>query len=183
MKATETLKYEHEVILMVLKASEDDIQTFEKTGKVNRIRIEKMVDFFRNFADSCHHAKEEKLLFVKMNEKGISSDGGPIAIMLNDHEIGRGYIRAIAKALEQSESGDSEAVKTIFRNLKSYVNLLRAHINKENYILFPMADKLLKPEDQKALSEAFEKVESEETGEGVHEKYLKLAHELTRHND
>ena len=118
-----------------------------------------------------------------MNEQGLSRDGGPIAVMLNDHEIGRGYIREIAKAIEQSGSGDPDANKAIFRNLKSYVNLLRAHINKENYILFPMADKLLKWEDQKALSEAFEKVESEETDEGVHEKYYKLAHELSRHDE
>jgi len=63
-------------------------------------------------------------------------------------------------------------------NLRSYVQLLRAHINKENAVLFPMADQMLSPESQKELIEAFEIVESDEIGEGVHEKYHKLANEL-----
>jgi hemerythrin-like domain-containing protein len=41
-----------------------------------------------------------------------------------------------------------------------------------------MADRVFTPEDQEALGEAFEKVEAEEMGERVHEKYHKLAHEL-----
>jgi len=58
------------------------------------------------------------------------------------------------------------------------VALLRAHIDKEDNVLFPMADQLLTAADQKELTEAFEKVEAEEIGEGVHDKYHQLAHEL-----
>jgi hemerythrin-like domain-containing protein len=57
---------------------------------------------------------------------------------------------------------------------------LRAHIDKENNILFPMADQLFTPKDQEELIEAFEKVEAEEMGEGVHEKYHQLAHDLAK---
>jgi len=41
-----------------------------------------------------------------------------------------------------------------------------------------MANRLLTARDQDELTEAFEKVEREEMGEGVHEKYHQLAHEL-----
>ena len=58
--------------------------------------------------------------------------------------------------------------------------MLRAHINKEDNILYPMADQLFTAEDQTALNEAFEQVEAQEMGEGVHEKYHRLAHELTK---
>jgi hemerythrin-like domain-containing protein len=64
--------------------------------------------------------------------------------------------------------------------LAGYVDLLRAHIGKEDNILYPMADKMLTPEDQKTLAEAFERVETVETGTGVHEKYHKLADEIVR---
>jgi hemerythrin-like domain-containing protein len=42
-----------------------------------------------------------------------------------------------------------------------------------------MADKIFTEKDQQSLSDAFDKVEAEEMGEGVHEKYHKLAHELS----
>ena len=41
-----------------------------------------------------------------------------------------------------------------------------------------MADKILTAGDQAALSEAFEKAETDEMGEGTHEKYHQLAKEL-----
>ena len=62
MTPTETLKHEHRVILLVLDAAEREVASIEKTGKVQADKLQKMLDFFRNFADRCHHAKEEKLL-------------------------------------------------------------------------------------------------------------------------
>jgi len=58
--------------------------------------------------------------------------------------------------------------------------MLRNHIEKEDNILYPMGDRLFSQEDQQSLSEAFEKIEKEEMGEGVHEKYHQLAHELAK---
>ena len=49
---------------------------------------------------------------------------------------------------------------------------------REDHILYPMADQLLLPEDQRALEAEFERVEREEIGVGVHEKYQELAHRL-----
>jgi len=56
--------------------------------------------------------------------------------------------------------------------------LLRPHINKENNILFAMADNVLTAEDQKHLAHEFERFEKEDTGVGVHEAMLKLLVEL-----
>jgi hypothetical protein len=42
---------------------------------------------------------EEKRLFVKMSERGLPLSGGPLAVMLHEHEEGRRLIRAAADAL------------------------------------------------------------------------------------
>ena len=63
-------------------------------------------------------------------------------------------------------------------SLLAYAKLLRRHIQKEDNVLYPMADRVLTGQDQQALAEAFEKVEAQEIGQGVHEKYHRLAHEL-----
>jgi hemerythrin-like domain-containing protein len=55
---------------------------------------------------------------------------------------------------------------------------MRLHIDKENKVLFPLADRLFTPADQQALLQDFDKHEAEEIGAGVHERYHQLAHEL-----
>jgi len=178
MNPTEILKKEHKIVLLVLNGAEREAKAIQDTNKINVEKISRMVDFFRNFTDKCHHAKEEKYLIVKMRERGISSESKPVAFLLKEHVKGREKVKAIAEALPKAGKGDSSAIKSVKDNLFTYVQLLRGHIDREDNILFPMADRIFSPEDQKALTEAFEKVEAEEMGEGVHEKYHKLAHEL-----
>jgi hemerythrin-like domain-containing protein len=114
-----------------------------------------------------------------MNEKGMPSESGPIAVMLKEHTEGRRRIKAIGEAIPKAQEGDTSALQTISENLDAYIQLLRNHIEKEDKVLYPMADKVFTEQDQQSLSEAFDKVEAEEMGEGVHEKYHKLAHDLS----
>ena len=179
MKPLEILKHEHKVILLVVEAAECEAQSIKKAGKVNAERIAKMVDFIRNFADKCHHAKEENQLFVIMEQHSFSMQTGPIAVMLSEHDKGRQMAKTISDSLSSAADGDKDAIRVIADNLRDYARLLRLHIEKEDNILYAMADSVLTDEEQKMLSEAFEKIENDEIGKGVHEKYHTLAHELS----
>ena len=178
MTPTETLKHEHQIILMVLGAAEGEAQSIQDSGQAHTGKVEQMVDLFRNFADRCHHAKEEDLLFVKMQERGVPVEGGPIGVMLAEHVEGRRLVKAVADALPGAASGDAPAITSIGDNLSAYARLLRAHICKEDYVLYPMADRIFTAEDQAWLTAEFDRVEAEEMGAGVHEKYHEMAHEL-----
>ena len=174
----ETLKHEHQIVLLVLRGAERAAQTLQSTGKIPFEDVDKMIDFFRTFVDRCHHAKEEKHLFVRMQERGMSRESGPIAVMLYEHEEGRRLVRAMAEALGLARKGGAHAAGTVRKSLSDYVNLLRAHIDKEDNVLYVMANRILTSEDQQELTKAFDKLETEEMGEGVHEKYHQLAHDL-----
>jgi hemerythrin-like domain-containing protein len=178
MTPTEILMHEHQIILLVLEGAEREARRIQETGSVHPETVDEMLDFFRNFADRCHHSKEEKLLFVRMEERGVPVQGGPIGAMLHEHDHGRNLVKTIASALPRAASGDSAATATVAESLLAYAQFLRAHINKEDSVLYPMADRLFTADDQRALFEAFERVEAEEMGEGVHEKYHELAHKL-----
>jgi hemerythrin-like domain-containing protein len=178
MIPTEILKHEHQVILMVLGAAEREASSIAAGHAVDVDRVAAMVDFIRTFADKCHHAKEEDLLFVKMIEKGFPREMGPIGVMLHEHELGRSYVRAVDEALAAAGRGEEAARTRVRDGLLGYAQLLRAHIEKEDSILYPMADRAFSEQDQDELLTAFERVEREEMGEGVHEKYHRLAHEL-----
>jgi hemerythrin-like domain-containing protein len=84
-------------------------------------------------------------------------------------------MRAAAEKLEAGEASAREAVVT---NARGYVILLQQHIMKEDNILFPMADRVIPVADHAKVAEDFERVEHEETGEGVHEKYLAMTASL-----
>jgi hemerythrin-like domain-containing protein len=178
MMPTETLRHEHEVILLVLQGAGREGKAAQQSGRCDLGRVEKMVDFFQMFVDRCHHSKEERFLFPAMRKRGIAVAGGPLGVMLREHDSGREHVKAIACALEGTKEGRLECAAPLGENLVGYAALLREHIGKENDVLFPLADKVLTAEDQIKLTTSFDKVESEEMGESVHEKYRQLAHEL-----
>jgi hemerythrin-like domain-containing protein len=174
---TQVLKDEHALILEALDAIERKVTALEAGAAPDRAYFEKAVHFLRTFADHCHHGKEENLLFKTMVDRGFPRQGGPIAVMLSEHETGRSFIRGMAEGAAALPT-DPAAARRIIENGRGYVALLRAHIDKENTILFPMADNVLTPEDQEHLEHEFERFEAEETGAGVHEAMLKLLDEL-----
>lgn len=178
MKPTDTLRHEHQVIEMVLDAAQDEIERMSHTGKVDPDRLRQFVEFFRFFADRCHHAKEEEYLFERLKERGLPADQGPIGVMLYEHEEGRKHIRGLEDGIENAAAGQEPAVRAVREHLQDFVDLLRSHISKENNILFVMADQLLTDRDQRELEEAFERVEAQEIGPDVHERYHQLAHQL-----
>jgi len=178
-KATGVLKQEHRVIEKVLAAVE---KLAGHPGLIPLEPWEMAIDFIRNFADKCHHLKEEGLLFPMLEEQGIPREGGPVGMMLMEHEEGRGYVRAMAAALSAAKGDAEGAKKQLVENARAYLRLLKEHIAKEDQILFEMADAHIDPQGQRRLLEQFEEHEREEMGPGVHEKYLEIANELERFN-
>jgi hemerythrin-like domain-containing protein len=174
-RATVLLSDEHRVIERVLAAME---RLTEKPATEFLASWKKALDFIRHFADQCHHFKEEKVLFPALEEHGIPNEGGPIGMMLQEHEEGRSYVRAMFDALGKIETGDQSAQAALCENARKYLHLLREHIQKEDDTLFRMADEVIPEDEQKQLLKRFEAHEAEELGLGAHEKYLKIAHEL-----
>jgi hemerythrin-like domain-containing protein len=129
-----------------------------------------LIEFFQLFADRCHHGKEEDLLFPLLEKKGMPRAGGPLAVMLHEHTLGRSFVRQMAQAAQDFAAGVSGAGRRWAEAAREYGGVLRAHIQKENDILFVMAERMLSEEEQAGLSEAFEQVEVEKMGAGTHER-------------
>lgn len=178
MKPTELLRQEHRVIERMLDCLQETADRAEAGKGFDSAAAEQMLEFFREFADRCHHGKEEGHLFPAMEAKGFPREGGPTGVMIYEHEQGRTLIRRMADALRAHSAGDASAQAAFTQAARAYCNLLRNHIDKEDQVLFVMADRAFSEEDQARLAAAFEKVETEEIGAGVHEKYHRLADEL-----
>lgn len=175
-KPTDELVHEHELVLLVVAAMEREVASIRGGGEVHRDRVAQMMDFTRSFTDGCHHTKEEKVLFPLLEARDQAA-GGPVSVMLAEHEAGRQAVRAVTEALPRAGE-DAEAREAVADNLALYAELLRLHIGKENTVLFPLAERVLGDEDKRRLAAEFERIEAEETGAGVHDRYHELAHAL-----
>jgi len=178
MNPTKVLSEEHRVIEVVLDVLEGIAAKAEEDNKLDKESAEQAVDFIRNFADRCHHGKEEDHLFTALVAKGMPREGGPVGQMEHEHVLGRQFVKGMADNIPAASTGDTRALGTYLSHARGYIQLLRAHIQKEDRVLFPMADRVLSEKEQQSLLATFETVESEHMGEGTHDKYLRLAETL-----
>jgi hemerythrin-like domain-containing protein len=148
---TDVLRDEHRVILRALDVLEMAAAQLVRGRPLPDGWWPEIIAWLRSFADKNHHAKEESSLFPAMVKAGVPSEGGPIAVMLEEHERGRALVRAM-----EAGAAAARAAKA-----REYVALLREHIDKENGVLFPMADAVLDDRAQGALAREFEAVEAE----------------------
>mgnify|MGYP000503477949 CR=1 FL=1 len=180
MEATDILKEEHRVIERVLASIEAGATRLMAAEPMSPSFFIDATDFIKGFADGCHHKKEEGVLFPAMEAAGVPAEGGPIAVMLAEHQEGRRLTAAMRAGAEKLQSGDIAARTAVADYALQYVALLRQHIAKEDNVLFPMADRAIQGPAETRVTEAFDHIEHEETGEGVHERFLALAESLER---
>jgi hemerythrin-like domain-containing protein len=169
-EATKILRHEHEAILNMLGVVEQTAGELETCRPVRPEALEEQLEFLRIFADQCHHGKEERLLFPMLESKGIPREGGPIAVMESEHERGRQLIRQMSEALELYRRDPAQASPSWAASAREYARLLRQHIEKENNVLFRMAESVLTPAEQEELGRQFDRLEVEEIGEGTHQR-------------
>jgi len=179
MQPIKDLKIEHDAVQVTLRILDKICQRFEMVGNELDIRhMDQLLDFFRVFVDQCHHGKEEELLFPALETIGVSYNGGPLEVMLHEHQKGREYVRTMADAIDQFKKGDWTAANEFVKTAREYINLLNQHIYKENNVLFPLAEKHLSKEELARLSEGFELIETKKIGIGRHDEFHKMLNDL-----
>lgn len=174
MKPTDELMKEHSVILSMLEILDVACKRLETGQPVSNEDLLQMLDFFKLFADQCHHGKEEKILFPEMVRAGIPGERGPIGVMLAEHTTGRKYMREMVESLHRFIGGDPGSRGGFILSSRRYISLLEQHISKENAVLFPMADMIISSGVMEQVSRDFVKLESEKFSPDVHEKFHAL---------
>lgn len=180
MKSTDVLKEEHGGVKIMLGILGKVCDRLGSGQAVPAGDLDRLLEFLKVFVDRCHHAKEEDFLFPALERAGIQREGGPIGVMLSEHVQGREFIRGMSDAAEGCRNGDRDAVERFTFNARGYTELLLAHIEKEDEILYPLADRLLNDAADEKMVEEFERVEEERVGHGKHEEFHRLMEELQK---
>lgn len=177
MKATQMLEDEHHVIQKVaasLALMAEDLNVGRPVGSEI---LRDITQFLRVFLEQCHQQKEEKYLFTVLLKRGVPAGGCPLAVLHNEHAKERALVQQFGDAVEMYIESKGAARASLESTIRALAELLPGHIWKEDYMLLPMADKILSSEDQDLLCKQFEQVKSE-IGHETHYPFEKLADEL-----
>jgi len=169
---TRVMVDEHKLILRMIALVERNTELLEQGKFRNWQFYLDAVDFIRNYADRFHHAKEEDVLFIELIENGMPEKQSPIEAMHMEHDQGRAYVRALEEAAQNALDGETGQSAIIAENAKGYAALLRGHIEKEDEILYPLAERVLPEEVRARMLDAYDRAEA--MTPGLEEKYRKL---------
>ena len=167
------LEKEHSVILMVVNAMRGDVEKLRKGEPVDPERVEKALDFFTNFADACHHRKEEDLYFPAAE----SVDGALQHIRTSEFLSEHAHFRFLLGQIREGLQGDAVSPK-VAGPLSAYLASVSEHIRKENELLFAAVRPKLTDSKEQELVSGFAEVEKS-LGPNFHQTYHQIALELS----
>jgi hemerythrin-like domain-containing protein len=168
---------EHRLIEHMIALMRSEASTIASDRKTDPVFIETAVDFFRTYADRCHHGKEEDILFVQLKGKGLRADHEEIVTeLLAEHRIGRQTVRELLDANDRYKSGSLAALDEIGKLLGFLIDFYPAHIAKEDKSFFyPCMEYFTKQELDAMLGQFWEF-----DRKLIHEKYGTTIAELEK---
>jgi hypothetical protein len=168
---------EHEMIeraMAVLKNCLDDLE-----ASANKpVQMTRALDFLLEFGDKIHNRKEETLLFPHMESKGIPVKGGPLGVMLMEHQAERELLVSMSMQVKGLRYAP-EAEKQDYKNKGlEYLKIRADHIWKENDVLFKMGVKVTGDEENTELLAGFARIDTEAYGATAREKFQQMLKEV-----
>lgn len=170
---TELLMRDHEITEKVFEAGERILEA----PTPDRQHVEKLLDYFVNYVEACHNRKEEDHLFPLIERRGVPRQGGPLAVMLMEHEQSEQVLAELRTLGVEYIGGDPEALDPLRAVYAQYIDLLKNHFWKENDILYPMAQRVMAASDGETVVEGIKATEAA-LGPDTRARYYGLANEL-----
>ncbi len=170
----EVLISDHHVTEQLFEAVD---RAFQAEEPPPRSLVEGMLSYFTEYVDGCHNKKEEEHVFPLAERLGIPRHGGPLAVMLQEHEMSQELLGRIRQLANLWLSGREEALPRLRQAVLEYTGLLRNHFWKETDILYPMVSRLMGPDDHAAVMRGIEEVEAR-LGADSRARYHAMARDL-----
>ena len=126
---------EHEMIERAMAVLRSNLEKIDEAIKTP-LQMQRSIDFLLEFGDKVHNTKEEKFLFPLMEQKGLPVQGGPIGVMLMEHDAERKLLqRMMAELPNLTEASTTQRQKFAAEGFE-YLTIRAEHIWKENDVLY-----------------------------------------------
>ena len=152
MEIIHVLMAEHRVIERMVALMKKELGSEALSSAANPSFIYSAVDFFKNYADTTHHGKEEGILFRALEGKSLSPEHKSImGQLVREHSIARAEVKGLLEAAQRYERGDMDAVAHISAHLKRLIDLYPPHISLEDRHFFAASMEYFQPEEKKQM--------------------------------
>ncbi|MEQ8273047.1 MAG: hemerythrin domain-containing protein [Deltaproteobacteria bacterium] len=168
MKAFDVLRDEHVLIRSALDRLELAI------APPAYAEIERLLTLLERFVDGVHQQKEEEVLFPVVRGELREMVHGALEAMTKEHFMARAYLKAAVRALPEAAEGDPSASALLHDSATHYVALVRAHVDKEDEILFPFVERALREDQDEVLCAQLANVEADLSAAGDREALAAL---------
>jgi len=176
-RATDILEQEHRTIEKIVRVTGVLADELAENRDIDDDILRDLCQFLRVYGHQCHHGKEESYLFPMLERHGVPEEGCPLGALRHEHERSRVLTQELVKASAEYAANRHDGSSALSEVLRNIAQFYPAHIWKEEYLLFPMARKVLSEEDDQRLLKEFKSVESD-IYSYAHESYEQLATEL-----
>jgi hemerythrin-like domain-containing protein len=138
-----------------------------------------MLFYIDEFPERLHHRKETDLLFPLVRQR--SADAADILDKLDrDHAMGERAIRELEYALLAWEMLGEPRRETFEHAVERYLTFYLKHMQLEEEIVLPLAERVLQPEDWAVLDAAFGEHRDPLTGYPPSAEYEQLFSRIVR---
>ena len=141
----EVLRQEHRNIEKLLRVLEQELSVFNRGERPNYEVILGVIDYFKDYPDSCHHPKED-MIFERLKSRDRVAAAN-IGDLETEHQEGAGRLRRAAEAVERVLSDQDLLRQTVDDIIHDFINHERQHMEREERIFFPAALNALRPQD------------------------------------
>lgn len=111
--------------------------------------LQSAIYFLRDYADRCHHGKEEGILFRRLALRDIPREQAALLAELSDeHAAARRIVRSLAGALDNLAAGAPGSREQVIDGLRAVTDLYPRHIAKEDRQFFIPVMQLFSPAER-----------------------------------
>jgi len=156
MRAIAELAREHAAIGALVARFEQEVRAIARGMELDPEAIDRLIGFFEQEVDGYHQEKEEDLLLPRLRLRAGAPDLALLATLTHEHTCQRRVLASMRAQVEGVTYGEPIAMGMLGREARRYVNHQRAHSRWEQLVVFPFAQRLLRPEDDVFLLGAFQ---------------------------
>ncbi len=165
------LMKEHRLIERMIDVIKSELSEMNQRKELEPAFIDVAVDFFRTYADRCHHGKEEDILFQELAEKQLSKDDKEtMDELVEEHNYARKTVGMLKDAKMRFIQGDKNALRDVEALLKGLTKFYPKHIEKEDKHFFYPCMKYFSKAELDAMLQSFWEFDRNM----IHEKYEKI---------
>ena len=173
---------EHEMIERAMAVLKNNLEKIDETVK-KPLQMQRAIDFLLEFGDKVHNTKEENFLFPLMGQKGMPVEGGPIGVMLMEHDAERNLLQRMMTELPNLPEATTSARHKFAAEGFEYLTIRAEHIWKENDVLYAMGRKVFSDEDNTSLLSAFKTLDQQTYGDSAREHYAQMLAEVEKDSE